>query len=172
MVDVDQLSAWLVVATAFVLLPFLLVGPNRPRHAIAVRLERLGSWALPRLQARSRDRDDPDGLDPLTDPELRERQRREQIYADLRRLHDLVRSDAAMSATRQIANRIAYDRLREQVAALGEPPVRVGPGAATGPSASAGSYLNPFSRPSSGPVAGGLPAARPTREVLDVGWRT
>ncbi|MGI8456946.1 MAG: hypothetical protein ACR2LI_02365 [Propionibacteriaceae bacterium] len=142
--DVDQPSTWIVVVGVWVLLPFLLVGPRRPRHAIAVRLAQLGAWALPHLQAK-----DPD-VDPLEIAAHAAAVQRDRLTADLRRLRHLVRTDEAMSATRQMGNRIAYDQLRQQLAAL-EP---------------AGPLAEPFRAKA--------PASRPTtmtREILDLDWR-
>ena len=144
MVDAHQVTAWVLVAAVYIVLPFLLVGPNRPRHAIAVRLTQLGEWALPRLQAK-----DPD-VDPLEVLAAAEAARREQLVTDLERLRCLVRSDAGMSATRQLANRMAYDRLLHQVEGLGDPALLRGP-----------VRVLPVNRP----------AEPPTREMLDLDWR-
>ncbi len=144
MTGVDQISVWVLVVLVYIALPLLLVGPNRVRHALAVRLERAGTWALPHLQAQ-----DPD-VDPVEMVTDAATDRRERLAADLRRLGGLLRDDAAMSATRQLANRIAYDWVRREAAELDHALLLVAP--------------HPLPTVyATGPVV---------RETLDVGWRS
>jgi hypothetical protein len=96
--EADQLVAW----SAFMLLVIaarLLV--SRPAlRFLGPRLSRLAEWWMARPRARSE-------ADAELD-ELAAVQRRQQLSAHLQRLRRIVATDESMSATRQIANRIAY----------------------------------------------------------------
>jgi hypothetical protein len=104
--EADHLLAW----SAFILLVIaarLLV--TRPAlRFLGPRLSRLAEWWMARPHARSE-----------ADAELDEMWavlRRQQLTAHLQRLRRILATDESMSATRQIANRIAYRGLLHDLA--------------------------------------------------------
>ncbi len=109
MIDLEQLSSWLVVVLFFLGISILLT--RRPRQGLADRLERLAAWSARRA------RSDPEfDDDPAYNAEMREILRDEKLRADLDRLQHLLATDEHMSATRQLGNRLAYEKLLEQMA--------------------------------------------------------
>ena len=109
MIDLEQLSSWLVVVFFFLGVSILLT--RRSRQGLADRFERLAAWSAQRA------RSDPEfDDDPADNAELREILRDEKLRADLYRLQRLLATDQRMSATRQLGNRMAYEKLLEQMA--------------------------------------------------------
>jgi hypothetical protein len=96
--EADQLLAW----SAFVLLVIaarLLV--TRPaQRFLGPRLSRLAEWWMSRPRPRSEADAELDELSAVL--------RRQQLTLHVQRLRRIVATDESMSATRQIANRIAY----------------------------------------------------------------
>lgn len=155
---VPQLAYWLF-AIALVLSPFVLVEVLARQHPEG-RWGRWSSWAAERV---GEDADDPDHDHLAAD--LVVVLRRERLVRDLQRVQHLVATDAWMSATRQIGNRLAYEQLLHDVRSLPEPEFP-GPTAGTvgwGPLPSAGPV----------PAAAGYGSGRTsTVETLDVSlWR-
>ncbi len=111
MIDLEQLSSWVVVALFFAVAIFVAV--HRPRQPVADRFEQFADWAA-KHSGPDPDFDD----DPIEVAEMRETLRAEKLYADLDRLRHLVATDTYMSATRQLGNRLAYQQLRKELATL------------------------------------------------------
>ena len=113
-ISVSELVAWLVVVLALVGLPLVMTDPEETRRRLGPRLVA----RLDRLAEQLHPEDEPD---PLVEA-LRAQQRREKLVADVQRLRRLVAHDMAMSATRQLGNRIAYASLVSELEALREAP--------------------------------------------------
>lgn len=123
MVDLQQLIYWLLVAGFFVAAPFLLVRGSSRRES---PLGRLGTALLARLRAAPEEPED---------VELTAALHRERLRADLERLQRLLATDASQSAARQAGNRIAYEKLRQELAstsAVFELPPAAGAGSGPG----------------------------------------
>jgi hypothetical protein len=99
------LGGWLVVIGLFITLPLL----SKPsvRNFLGPPMIRLGSWTLARL----RPVDDPD----QEADDLSKVLRRQQLCAHVQRLQRILATDESMSATRQIANRLAYRQLLHEL---------------------------------------------------------
>lgn len=141
---------------------------------------RFRRWARPRLE-RAGTRllalvnPEPD-LDPFAE-ELYRVLRLERLEADLQRLRRLLATDMAMSATRQLGNRLAYDwLLREYDRVQREEPVeprRERTVAASRVTSAPLAAVSTAATPS--PVRRDLGQnwqRPPTVEVLDIGWRS
>lgn len=156
MVDLDQILEWLFMASALVVIPLLVTGgPSRRREA-SDRLERFGAWVLRHIRK--------DEASDGVDDELAEALRQEQLGRDLRRLQRLTLTDESMSATRQMANRLAYEKLRHQLEASSHP-ARL---------TSALSTADTASRAAS-PVHRDLFGSRrqePNPETIEISWRS
>lgn len=107
-----QLVWWVVVAAVYALVSLLGVDRSPLRRAGLGLLERLGA----RVTAGSDEAEDPIAA------EVRLAARRAWLRSNLERLRGLLARDAHMLATRQLANRLAYEQLRREVAALPEEP--------------------------------------------------
>ena len=105
----SQLGYWILVVAFFVAVPLLLTRPAQ-RRASSDRLARLGAWALEQVTAVPES-------DPLAQ-ELFSALRRERLRADLQRLQRILATDMTMSATRQLANRLAYEWLLRDLDSL------------------------------------------------------
>ncbi|SDR85952.1 hypothetical protein SAMN04488543_0635 [Friedmanniella luteola] len=112
--SVSELLAWCVVVVALVGLPLLMTDPEATRRRLGPRVMGL----LERLAAQLTPEDEPD---PMVEA-LRAHARREKLVADVQRLRRLVATDMAMSATRQLGNRIAYASLVRELEALRDAP--------------------------------------------------
>lgn len=112
--SVSELFSWLVVVVALVSLPLLLTDRERAARRLGPRV----LAGLERLVEHLHPEDEPD---PLVEA-LRAHLRREKLVADVQRLRRLVAHDTAMSATRQLGNRIAYASLVAELEALREAP--------------------------------------------------
>jgi hypothetical protein len=108
-----ELIQWLAVVCVYFGLPFLLVGPSPIRKAAIDLLVRLGSWVTIRFE--------PDETpEEQYARELWTAVHQEWLRTNLDRLRWLVSHDEHMSATRQLANRLAYHQLCKEVATLEE----------------------------------------------------
>jgi hypothetical protein len=114
---------------------------------------RLGSWTLAQLRPVAEPDQDADDLSNVL--------RRQQLCAHVQRLQRILATDISMSATRQIANRIAYRQLLRD---LENTPDVYGavPGQVTA-SRWNRSILSPGTERSE---------SGPTVEILEIGWRT
>ncbi len=107
--DLAQLLGWLVVAVAMIVFAAVSVDPEATRRRLGPRLTGL----VERAVERCRPVEEPD---PLAEA-LRAQIRYEKLVADVQRLRRLVATDMAMSAVRQIGNRIAYASLLQELEA-------------------------------------------------------
>ena len=142
------LGGWLVVIGLFISLPLL----SKPsvRNFLRPPMIRLGSWTLARLRPVSDPDQEADDLSNVV--------RRQQLCANVQRLQRILATDEYMSATRQIANRLAYRQLLHE---LKEIPDVWGPmPALTTATRWSSSILYPRSERS-----------EPTVEILEIGWR-
>jgi hypothetical protein len=140
--DLQQLALWLFAAASLVVTALWLTG----RLGWGARqVNRLAEWLSERAGPdRSRDELDPDLTYVL---------RVEQLRADLDRLERLLKTDAGMSATRQLGNRLAYDQLCQEWA---KRPTHASAIPEFAPPPSAVTYE---------------PQRGSSVEVLDIGWR-
>lgn len=152
MAELDQLAGW---STFFGLVLVLrLLNTRLGRRFLGPRISRLAEWWVTRQRPVS-------ALDQEVD-ELRWVLRRQQLSAAVERLRRIMATDESMSATRQIANRIAYRGLLRDLEQTPDP---------------LGIYDDddPPDRWSSSVRA--MPPSRydphraPTAEVLEIGWR-
>jgi hypothetical protein len=102
-IDLYQLGYWLLALTLFVAVPLLTTRQPVARHFVGERLNRLGAWAADRVTPVPE-------VDQLAD-DLSRILRVEKLRCDVRRLQRIIATDMAMSATRQLGNRIAYNWL-------------------------------------------------------------
>jgi hypothetical protein len=103
--DLSDSASWLLVIAGCIGL--LLFGMRSVRHLLGPPMLRFGSWALARLSPV-------DELDQEAD-DLSKVLRREQLCAEVERLRRTLATDESMSATRQIANRLAYRQLLREL---------------------------------------------------------
>jgi hypothetical protein len=108
--DVSEVVSWLVVAAVLALIPLLPVAGEAVRRRLSPHVVRLFERAVAALQPE----DEPD---PFLEA-VRAQMRREKLVADVTRLRRLLAEDMAMSATRQLGNRIAYASLVAELEAL------------------------------------------------------
>ncbi len=118
MIDAAQFTSWLFVALLFVCGGVLLT--SRRSQALADRWEQLAARMAEHAEAD-------DDEDAFARAELREVLREERLRADLNRLRHLVATDTYMSATRQLANRIAYQQVLGECRTFAQRPVLVAP---------------------------------------------
>jgi hypothetical protein len=151
MMDLPHSIGFLLVVALFIGLPVL----SRPLvwNFVGPLLIRLLHWTLAQLRPVS----EPDEEDDYLWNVLR----RQQLIAHTQRLQRILATDASMSATRQIANRIAYRQLLHE---LKEMPDVWGPLPAQ---AAVSRWNSSTLYPSTGSSERG-----PTVEILDIGWRT
>ncbi|GAA1427217.1 hypothetical protein GCM10009616_03730 [Microlunatus lacustris] len=112
--DPSQLFSWLMVVVALVALPLLSVAAEAARRRLGPPVLRLGERVAAALEPE-------DELDPFLEA-VRAQARQQKLVADVQRLRRLVATDMAMSATRQLGNRIAYASLVAELEALREAP--------------------------------------------------
>jgi hypothetical protein len=117
---------------------------------------RLGSAILDRLSR-------PHDVDQEAD-KLWRAARRQQLCADLRRVEHLIATDARMSATRQLGNRLAYEQLLDDLKHTPDvlPPI---PGMSE-----INSWTPATSAPAIPEIGYGTQNA-PKIEILEIGWR-
>ena len=148
--DLDQLGGWLLVIGLFIGLPLL--SRRSVRRFIGPPMIRLGSWALERLRPGGDPDEEADDLSKVL--------RRQQLCAEVHRLQRILATDESMSATRQIANRLAYRQLLRD---LGNTPdvYAVMPGQATATRWDTSTHSPRTERSHDAP----------TVEILEIGWR-
>jgi hypothetical protein len=152
-IDMTGLDGPLVVSGVLAVL--LLFRWPRSRRALVRLAIRVGDWANTHwIRAEE--------VDPVAD-ELWQVERRRRLCADLRRVEHLLATDTWMSATRQRGNRIAYNRLVDDLRHM---PV-VLPSITQTFGTWDESALAPPSRWL--PRAGYSPQP-PTVEILEIGW--
>lgn len=149
---------WLLLLCIVVVVPLLATRSAWVRRWAASWLQRWGSWLWSRMV-----------VEPAADPlaaELYRLRRLERLHADIARLRRILANDIAMSATRQLGNRLAYDWLLNELARIRrlsynplDDQIFAGWDAAPSPS----TVLVP---------AGGYTPQRANVEFLDVGWRS
>jgi hypothetical protein len=144
----------LVVLGLFVVL--LLLTRTTPRRVVVRLVSRVGEWTTTHWKR-------PEESDREED-ELWQMERRRRLCADLRRVEHLLATDSWMSATRQRANRIAYNRLVDDLRHTPD----VFPAAFQPPTLdlSDESAIDPRS---TGLINIGVPQQRRTVEVLEIG---
>jgi hypothetical protein len=139
---------WLLVVA--LLIGFSLTNPS-VRHLLGPSMARLGNWALTHL-----------GSEPEWDQEaddLYRVLRRQQLFAHVERIRRILLTDESMSATRQIANRLAYGQLLRDLERSPDPySAMSGQNSVNGWRSSTLPPRADRSRP-------------PTVEILEIGWR-
>jgi len=150
-VEAGRVVEWLLIVVIFAVIPFLLT--MRPGG----RWERVAQWALERLQPV-------EAFDDLA-AELYQAARRERLRADLYRVEQLLLTDAAKSATRQLGNRMAYDQLRHEL----EESSRLAPTWAVATPVPRSNDYRPSVRVDA--VGSGASRSGSRVEVLEVRWR-
>lgn len=158
MTEPHQLAYWALAFVLFVVLPLLVTRPSGLRRLVGRRLRRFGAWAWLQLAP-------PPEVDPVAE-ELYQARRLQRLYADVARLQRILATDVAMSATRQLGNRLAHawlvaelERTRRLSRNIFEDQVFAG----WDPTA--------VSSSPAAPVLAGVPRHGSTVEVLDIGWR-
>jgi hypothetical protein len=129
-----------------------------PQRVLARLARRSYDWAMVRYE-RTEERD-PDEI------ELWLVEKRRKLCADLRRVEHLLASDAWMSATRQLGNRLAYRQLVDDLRHTPE----VFPAPAPFPTFDSGDVSAEPLGPA-GYLSAGLAARSSQVEVLEIGWR-
>lgn len=151
--DSFELSSYVIFCLVIVV-PLLVALPS-----VRVRLGRLGAGVLDRLTVEPEV--DQDALD------LYEAVRRERLLRDVARLRRVLAHDEHMSAVRQIGNRMAYDRLLQDLSEVRD----VAPSLALVHQPALGwSSADPAGWPAL-PRANPDSQFRPTVETLELGWR-
>lgn len=111
--NLAQLLGWLVFAVGMILFALVSMDLEGTKRRLGPRLTRLAERAI----ERCRPVEEPD---PLAEA-LRAQIRYEKLLANVQRLRRLVATDMAMSAVRQIGNRIAYASLLQELEASRPP---------------------------------------------------
>jgi|SoimicmetaTmtHPA_FD_contig_31_828557_length_580_multi_3_in_0_out_0_1 hypothetical protein len=148
--DLQHLGGWLLVVGLFIVLPLL--SRSSVRNFLRPPMIRLGSWTLAQLRPGGDPDEEADDLSNVV--------RRQRLCAEIQRLQRILATDVSMSATRQIANRLAYGQLLRE---LKNTPDVYGamPGDVTATRWNP-SNLSPRTEPSQ---------TAPTVEILEIGWR-
>jgi hypothetical protein len=146
----DQLGSWLLLNA--VVFSVIVLSSTRIRDHLAPAMVRLGSWTFAHLRPVAEVDQEADYLWNVL--------RRQQLAAHVQRLQRILASDQYMSATRQIANRIAYAQLLSELRSTpdfeGAMPTHGTP-----------TQWNP----SAHPAWTERPTPAPAVEILDIGWR-
>jgi hypothetical protein len=148
--DPHHVVGWPLVIGLFIVLPLL--SRRSVRNFLRPSMTRLGSWTMAQLRPGGDSDEEADDLSKVL--------RRQQLYGEVQRLQRILATDESMSATRQIANRIAYRQLRHEL--QNTPDVY-----AAMPDHVTATRWNPSTlspRPERSHVA-------PTVEILEIGWR-
>ena len=151
-----HLDGTLVVVTVFIFL--LLLTLAMPRRIVLRIAERVGEWAAAHRQ-QTEEWDDPE------EQQLWLIERRRKLYADLRRIEHLLATDEWMSATRQRGNRMAYNRLVDDLRRIPD----------VFPTIFQTQTFDPWSEPITDPrftglVTNGSTTPGRTVEILEIGW--
>jgi hypothetical protein len=136
----------------------LLLTKAMPRRAVVRIARRVGEWAAAHRQ-QTEEWDDPE------EQQLWLIERRRKLYADLRRIEHLLATDEWMSATRQRGNRMAYDRLVDDLRRIPD----------VFPTILQTQTFDPWAEPTtdvrfSGLLTNGSTTQGRTVEVLELGW--
>ena len=149
------MHGYVVVSGLFIVLALL----SRP---VSWRvLARFATWFDGRVAVRHSGVDDPD-----RDDDALLMYRRDRLCADLRRIEHLLATDAWMSATRQLGNRLAYDQLVDELRRIPDMP-----------SSFERQTLDWWNESKSQPLWGGPLTTNgysekpPAVEILEIGWR-
>ena len=121
MTAMDQLLAWMTFFALVVVARLLITRPAL--RVLGPWFQRLADWGVARFERP-----------PAVDPEVEALAlylRRRQLVAQLDRIRRLLAVDETMSATRQIANRLAYAALVADVARIPEVEIYLPPDPAT-----------------------------------------
>ena len=155
--DLRQLGYWLIVTCCVAGLPLLPRLLPLARRLFGPRLGRLGVQTLERLRP-------PPEVDQLAE-DLARVLRRERLRKDLARVRRLVATDEAMSATRQLGNRLAYNWLVRELQSIPGP---------SQPSFDSGDLdrWQDFAPLQPQAVASAYQGQRPPEvEILELGWK-
>ena len=151
-----QLDGTLVVVTVFIFV--LLLTKAMPRSVVLRIATRVGEWAGAHRQ-HTEEWDDPE------EQQLWLFERRRKLCADLRHIEHLLATDEWMSATRQRGNRIAYDRLVDDLRRIPD----------VFPTILQSQTFDPWHEPTTdsrftGLLSNGSTTQGRTVEVLEIGW--
>ena len=154
-IEVPQLDGSWVVLVVFIGL--LMLAEPRPRRVVVWLGRRVGDWATAHRQQTEE-------WDP-EEQQLWLLERRRKLCADLRRIEHLLATDEWMSATRQRGNRIAYNRLVDDLRHFPD----------VFPTIFQSQTFDPWDEPATDPRFTGLLNGGPTTqgrtvEVLEIGW--
>jgi hypothetical protein len=149
LMDLHHFIGWLLVVGLFIVLPLL--SRRSVRNFLGPPTIRLGSWILAQLRPSGDPDEEPDDLSKVF--------RRQQLYAEVRRLQRILATDESMSATRQIANRLAYRQLLREL--QNTPDVYAVPDHVT---------ATRWNTSTVSPMTDRHQVA-PTVEILEMGWR-
>ena len=145
--DPHQVVGWLLFVGLFIGLPLL--SRRSVRNFLGPPMIRLGSWTMAQLR--------PDGDPDEEADDLSKVLRRQQLYAEVHRLQRILATDESMSATRQIANRLAYRQLQRELEITPDVYAEM-------PDHLTATRWNPSTLSPHHQVA-------PTVEILEIGWR-
>ena len=156
--DLRQLALALVVIAFFIALPLALNLLKPARRRARQRLNRLAVQAIDRLRPVPE-------VDPAVE-DLRRVLRIERLRLDVQRLRRIVATDMSMSATRQIANRMAYRwLLRELDEARTYTP-------SSAPERDLDQWVAPvWPTPPLDVMSPSTVGSAPNVEILEIGWR-
>lgn len=154
-IEVPQVDGSLVVLVVFVGL--LLLTEPRPRQVVVRLARRFGDWVATHRQQTEE-----------WDPEEQQMwllERRRKLCADLSRVEHLLATDEWMSATRQRGNRMAYDRLVDDLRRIPD----------VFPTILQTQTFDPWAEPTTdvrftGLLTNGSTTQGRTVEVLEIGW--
>jgi hypothetical protein len=151
-VDMPTLEVPLAIFSVLVVLLLIRIPPTR---RLLIRLaRRVGDYAMSHWKrADERDQDE---------AELWLMERRRRLCADLRRVEHLLATDMWMSATRQRGNRIAYNRLVDDLRHM--------PVVLPTISQTFGTWDESDIAPPSRWLTAGYSPQPPTVEILEIGW--
>ena len=154
-IEVPQLDGSWVVLVVFIGL--LLLTEPRPRRGVIRLATRVGEWA--KTHGQKTEEWDPE------EQQLWLLERRRKLSADLRRVEHLLATDEWMSATRQRGNRIAYNRLVDDLRHIPD----------VFPAIFQSQTFDPWDEPTTDPRFSGLlngssATQGRTVEVLEIGW--
>ena len=148
--DLQHLVGWLLVIGLFIVLPLL--SRRSVRNFLRPPMIRLGSWTMAQLRPGGDPDEEADDLSNVV--------RRQRLCAEVQRLQRILATDESMSATRQIANRLAYRQLLRELEITPDVYAEM-------PDHLTATRWNPSTlspRPERSHVA-------PTVEILEIGWQ-
>jgi hypothetical protein len=153
-----QLGSWLIVSGLLTAVGLLIRHWPVAGSVSSDRLNRVGVWMVDRFRPVPE-------FDPIADDMYRVH-RREQLRADVQRVQRLIATDMAMSATRQLGNRLAYAQLMREVEGARDlvKPIPIN-GALTSWT------VFPLPVQPANMVTGYSSKRAPNVETLDIGWR-